>query len=94
MYLHPILLGELCRIASDELGMAVSIISNGSKITPEWMNAYAQFVDVLGVSVDSFDQDTNAAIGRAGIPTIITLNACCMFEIFALNTMCASRLIQ
>lgn len=65
-FLHPILLGELCRIASDELGIAVSIISNGSKITPEWMKVYGRYVDVLGVSVDSFDAKTNAAIGRGG----------------------------
>ena len=65
-FLHPILLGELCRIASDELGLAVSIISNGSKITAEWMQMYARYVDVLGVSVDSFDKETNAAIGRGG----------------------------
>jgi len=65
-FLHPVLLGELCRIASDELGLGVSIISNGSMITPEWMEMYAKYVDVLGVSVDSFDKATNAAIGRGG----------------------------
>mmetsp|Transcript_2653 Transcript_2653/g.5591 ORF Transcript_2653/g.5591 Transcript_2653/m.5591 type:complete len:96 (+) Transcript_2653:599-886(+) len=65
-FLHPILLGELCRVASDELGLAVSIISNGSQITPEWMDMYAKYVDVLGVSVDSFCKETNSAIGRGG----------------------------
>ena len=65
-FLHPILLGELCQVASNELDMAVSIISNGSQIYPEWMDMYAKYVDVLGVSVDSFDHDTNAQIGRGG----------------------------
>ena len=65
-YLHPILLGELCQVASEELGMAVSIISNGSLISNEWMEMYAKYVDVLGVSVDSFQPETNANIGRGG----------------------------
>ena len=65
-FLNPRLLGDLCRVASDELGMAVSIISNGSMITPKWMDRYGRYVDVLGVSVDSFDPKTNAAIGRGG----------------------------
>ena len=63
-FLHPELLGELCRLASAELGLAVSIISNGSLITQEWMDTYGRYVDVLGVSVDSFVDATNMAIGR------------------------------
>lgn len=62
---HPKLLGTLCK-TSQELGMAVSIISNGSLIRPRWMEEYAQFVDILGVSADSFVPETNAAIGRGG----------------------------
>lgn len=64
-FLNPTLLGDLCQEAC-ELGMAVSIISNGSMITPKWMDTYGKFVDVLGVSVDSFDPNTNALIGRGG----------------------------
>ncbi|KAL3926294.1 MAG: hypothetical protein SGARI_005655, partial [Bacillariaceae sp.] len=63
-FLHPTLLGELCKLSSSKLGMAVSIISNGSLITAEWMETYGTYVDVLGISVDSFDDATNAAIGR------------------------------
>lgn len=64
-FLNPILLGNLCKI-SHELGMAVSIISNGSLIGQDWMEEYGKFVDILGLSVDSFDPATNAAIGRTG----------------------------
>ncbi|KAI0563257.1 hypothetical protein FGB62_44g018 [Gracilaria domingensis] len=64
-FLQHGLLGELCTTAY-ELGMAVSIISNGSLITPKWMQQYGRYVDILGVSVDSFDPKTNAAIGRGG----------------------------
>lgn len=62
-FLHPELLGELVGTCH-ELGIAVSIISNGSRITREWMEEYGRFVDVLGVSVDSFAPETNLAIGR------------------------------
>lgn len=62
-FLNPFVLGELCK-KSCELGMAVSIISNGSVITKQWMEKYGDFVDVLGVSIDSFCPATNAAIGR------------------------------
>ena len=65
-FLNPKLLGDLCRVASEELGMAVSIISNGSMITEKWMQTFGKYVDVLGVSVDSFDSDTNAVLGRGG----------------------------
>lgn len=64
-FLRPHLLGRLCQKAH-ELGMAVSIISNGSLITKEWMQQYGYYVDVLGVSVDSFLPITNAKIGRGG----------------------------
>ena len=64
-FLNPILLGELCR-SSHELGLAVSIISNGSLITRRWMETYGEFVDILGISVDSFHPETNAAIGWGG----------------------------
>jgi len=63
-FMNPELLGELCRHANEDLGMAVSIISNGSLITRDWMDRFGPFVDILGISVDSFDPATNAAIGR------------------------------
>jgi radical S-adenosyl methionine domain-containing protein 2 len=64
-FMQPKFLGELCR-TSAEMGMAVSIISNGSLVSPRWMDEYARYVDILGVSVDSFVPTTNAAIGRGG----------------------------
>jgi radical S-adenosyl methionine domain-containing protein 2 len=72
-FLHPAFLGELCRV-SHENGMAVSIISNGSLITAEWMRQYGKYVDVLGISVDSFIPETNAAIGRGGGEDVVNNN--------------------
>jgi len=63
-FLNPQILGELCQFASMECNMAVSIISNGSLIKSDWMEQYGEYVDILGVSVDSFDPETNALIGR------------------------------
>jgi radical S-adenosyl methionine domain-containing protein 2 len=64
-FVYAELLGELCRV-SHGMGLAVSIISNGSLVTGRWMERYGRYVDVLGVSVDSFFPGTNAAIGRGG----------------------------
>eukprot|EP00553_Chaetoceros_curvisetus_P012564 CAMPEP_0204642538 /NCGR_PEP_ID=MMETSP0717-20131115/51738_1 /ASSEMBLY_ACC=CAM_ASM_000666 /TAXON_ID=230516 /ORGANISM="Chaetoceros curvisetus" /LENGTH=236 /DNA_ID=CAMNT_0051663313 /DNA_START=1214 /DNA_END=1924 /DNA_ORIENTATION=- len=64
-FINDVMLGELCRY-SHELGMAVSIISNGSLIKPYWMKLYGEYVDVLGVSIDSFNPEVNAKIGRGG----------------------------
>ena len=64
-FLHPEMLGMLCRSAH-ESGSAVTIISNGSMIRKAWMQEYGQYVDMLGVSCDSFVPATNAMIGRGG----------------------------
>lgn len=97
-FINPQLLGDLCQVASEELGMAVSIISNGSLITSKWMNLYGKYVDVLGVSVDSFDSSTNAAIGRGGDANnkhaervLRVRDMCCQHGIlFKMNTVVCS----
>lgn len=61
-------MGELIRYCKTELhwaGLSVSIVSNGSLIRESWMRRYGEYVDVLAVSCDSFDEDTNRAIGRS-----------------------------
>eukprot|EP01112_Ceratiomyxa_fruticulosa_P022931 TRINITY_DN8560_c0_g1_i1.p1 TRINITY_DN8560_c0_g1~~TRINITY_DN8560_c0_g1_i1.p1 ORF type:complete len:269 (-),score=46.19 TRINITY_DN8560_c0_g1_i1:38-844(-) len=63
-FIEPKLLGQMVEYSKSELNLSVSIISNGSKIKREWMEKYAKFVDVLGVSIDSFDKETNIKIGR------------------------------
>lgn len=64
-FLYPDKLGWLCKFCKVELGLeSVSIISNGTKVTEKWLGKYGQFVDVMGVSCDSFDEATNELIGR------------------------------
>ncbi|KAI0395213.1 hypothetical protein F5Y17DRAFT_474677 [Xylariaceae sp. FL0594] len=64
-FLYPGKLAMLCRFSKEELGLeSVSIITNGTKVTRRWMEQHGRWVDVLGVSCDSFDEATNMAIGR------------------------------
>lgn len=64
-FLYPEKLAMLCRFCKEELGLeSVSIITNGTKVTKRWMEKHGRWVDVMGVSCDSFDEETNKAIGR------------------------------
>lgn len=65
-FLHPFELGMMIQQCK-KLGIAVSIISNASCISPQWMKDFGKYVDVLGVSLDSFDPVTNEMIGRGGV---------------------------
>lgn len=60
-------MGELIHYCKKELRWAdisVSIVSNGSLIRETWMRRYGEYVDMLAVSCDSFDAETNRKIGR------------------------------
>ena len=55
----------LCEYCKVDLGLeSVSIISNGTKITERWLQKHGKYIDVLGVSCDSFNETTNIEIGR------------------------------
>ncbi|XP_062609440.1 S-adenosylmethionine-dependent nucleotide dehydratase RSAD2-like [Saccostrea cucullata] len=58
-------LGELVRFCKEELKLpSVSIVSNGSLITEKWFEKYGEYLDILAISCDSFDPETNRNIGR------------------------------
>jgi radical S-adenosyl methionine domain-containing protein 2 len=64
-FLYPRLLTELLRYSKEELHLeSVSIVSNGSKIREKWMQENCQWLDILAVSCDSFNAETNKRIGR------------------------------
>ncbi|KAI2464709.1 hypothetical protein F4781DRAFT_59275 [Annulohypoxylon bovei var. microspora] len=64
-FLYPDKLAMLCRFCKEELDLeSVSIITNGTKVTKKWMDQHGRWVDVIGVSCDSFDEKTNIVIGR------------------------------
>jgi len=64
-FLHPKELTMMLQYCKEELGIeSISIVSNGSKITEEWMATNAQWLDILAISCDSFNSLTNQKIGR------------------------------
>ncbi|XP_017330837.1 S-adenosylmethionine-dependent nucleotide dehydratase RSAD2 [Ictalurus punctatus] len=67
-FLHQkgVFLGELVQYCKQELQLpSVSIVSNGSMIRETWFQKYGEYLDILAVSCDSFDEETNQVIGRA-----------------------------
>ncbi|XP_063228182.1 S-adenosylmethionine-dependent nucleotide dehydratase RSAD2-like isoform X1 [Bacillus rossius redtenbacheri] len=58
-------LGSLVQYCKEELRLpSVSIVSNGSLIREAWFKNYGKYLDILAISCDSFNEDTNKAIGR------------------------------
>ncbi len=68
-FLYQEYLGKLLDYAK-EVGMeSVSIVSNGSLVTRQYLKKHADSIDVLAISCDSFDAQTNLRIGRlSGTP--------------------------
>ncbi len=46
------------------LGMNTGIVTNGSKLSKEYLSELRPWLDWIGISVDSLQHDTNIAIGR------------------------------
>jgi len=64
-FLCPDLLGKMVKFCKEDIQIqSVSIVTNASKITDNWFCEYAKYVDVLAVSVDSFNESVNSQIGR------------------------------
>ena len=63
-FLEKEYLGELLDFSRDIGFESVSIVSNGSLITGQFLRQHAKSIDVLAVSCDSFLSDTNRHIGR------------------------------
>lgn len=62
---HPVLLRRMLKFCKEDLALeSVSIVTNGSKLTDTFMSANAKYIDIIAVSVDSFDERTNVQIGR------------------------------
>ena len=57
-------LPDLIATAKDE-GMTTMIVSNGSRITNEFLQTNKNKLDWIAISIDSLDNDTNIATGRA-----------------------------
>ena len=65
-FLYPVFMRELLRYGKGKLGIeSISIVSNGSKITEKFLRENATFINILAISCDSFDPETNIKIGRS-----------------------------
>lgn len=56
-------LDDLIRAAHRQ-GMATSIVTNGSFLTPEWLDQMADALDWIGLSIDTLAPDTAQEMGR------------------------------
>ena len=64
-FMNPDFLGELAKYCKETLRLeSVSIVTNGSKVTAKWLSEYAKYIDIMAVSCDSFNEETNVKIGR------------------------------
>ncbi|KAK9727957.1 Radical SAM superfamily [Popillia japonica] len=58
-------LGEMVKFCKVDLNLpSVTIVTNGSMVKEAWFKDYGQYLDIMAVSCDSFNEDTNQAIGR------------------------------
>ncbi|KZV93434.1 radical SAM enzyme [Exidia glandulosa HHB12029] len=65
-FLQPKFIGEIFRFCKEELHLeSTSVVNNGSKVTQKWLEEYGQYLDIMAISCDSFDPDTNVRIGRS-----------------------------
>jgi len=92
-FLYPKFLADLVKYCKTDLKIeSVSIISNGSLIKESWLEKNADYIDILGISCDSFKEDVNVKIGRGDgkqIANIFRIRELCFkFNIkFKLNTV-------
>ncbi|KAI9566613.1 hypothetical protein HD554DRAFT_2025263 [Boletus coccyginus] len=72
-FLQPRYIGEIFKFCKEELRMeSCSVVNNGSKVTEKWLDTYGQYLDVMAISCDSFDTETNIKQGRAENGTATT----------------------
>ncbi|KAF8244927.1 radical SAM enzyme [Wilcoxina mikolae CBS 423.85] len=64
-FLYPKLLGKMLQFCKEELKLdSVSIVTNGSHVTEKFLREHGKYIDILAVSCDSFNEETNVIIGR------------------------------
>ena len=45
-------------------GLTTSIVTNGSRLTEKWLDELAPYLDIIALSIDSVDPETQLTIGR------------------------------
>lgn len=53
-------LGEMVKYCKKELKLpSVTVVTNGSLVREKWFAKYGEYLDIMAVSCDSFDEPTN-----------------------------------
>ena len=64
-FMYRQFLGHMIAYCKNELRLeSVSIVTNGSLVEEAFLTEYGKYIDILAVSCDSFDEETNIKIGR------------------------------
>ena len=64
-FIYPKYLGELIKHCKENIKIEkLSVITNGSLVKKDFFEKFAKYIDVFGVSCDSFNKETNIKIGR------------------------------
>lgn len=64
-------LGDLVKLAKKE-GFETSIITNGALLTESFLDDIKGYIDMIGISIDSIDDDVNSISGRRTLNGVIT----------------------
>lgn len=92
-FLYKAFLGSLLYFCKVQLKLeSVSIVTNGSLVDRTFLQRFGSYIDIMAVSCDSFDEQTNIEIGRGAGNQVTTLfkiaEWCKEFGIkFKLNTV-------
>lgn len=92
-FLYHKFLSQMLQFCKEELCLeSVSIVTNGSLVTRNFLARHGQYIDILAVSCDSFNEATNIKIGRGSgnqIPQLYRIAAWCKEHgiKFKLNTV-------
>jgi radical S-adenosyl methionine domain-containing protein 2 len=64
-FLYTKFLGEMVDFCKEELHLeSVSVVTNGSLVRKTWLKKHGKNIDIMAVSCDSFNEQTNIQIGR------------------------------
>ena len=64
-FIYPHYLGELIKQCKENIKIEkISVITNGSLVKKDFFEKFGKYIDVFGVSCDSFNKETNIKIGR------------------------------
>ena len=64
-FIYPRYLGELIKQCKENIKIEkISVITNGSLVKKDFFEKFGKYIDVFGVSCDSFVKETNIKIGR------------------------------